>query len=353
MKQTLAIIFGGASSEYKVSLQSAAAVAGAVDANDYDLVLLGITAAGQWLYYNGPIEQIEEDTWWKHSSCAAAFLSPSREDHGVWVVQQDNIEKKTLDLAFPVLHGKNGEDGTVQGLLQLAGIPCVGSGTLASALCMDKDAAHRLAQQEGVLCPAYILVEKREKTAQEIEQEVLQGMQDTPLPWFVKPVSEGSSFGVTKVEDYSQLAAALQHAFKYTKRIVVEQGIEGIEIGCAILGNDELITGVPDAIALQQGFFDYHEKYTLETARILLPAPVAPQILENAKDTAKRLYRLFGCKGFARVDLFCTKEGTLLFNEVNTIPGLTLHSRYPGMMNAAQVPFKQMIQRLLELAVEE
>ncbi|MGD9560250.1 MAG: D-alanine--(R)-lactate ligase, partial [Oscillospiraceae bacterium] len=205
MKKTLAVLFGGCSSEYEVSLHSAAAVIDAVDRARYELLTVGITRSGQWLLYPGGTEAILQDSWWRHADCVPALLSPSREDHGLWLAHADGWVCKPLDLVFPVLHGKNGEDGTVQGLLELAGIPFVGCGCLCSALCMDKQVAHALAGQAGIACPPFITVHHAGQPLAQLAQEVTEGMGDIPMPWFVKPAAEGSSFGVSRVQTPAQL----------------------------------------------------------------------------------------------------------------------------------------------------
>lgn len=351
MKKTLLVLFGGASSEYEVSLQSATAVLRAVNTELYEVVRVGITRFGQWLHYTGPLEDIENDTWHAHPSCAPALLSPSREEHGLWLPTLQGGAVKTIDLCLPVLHGKNGEDGTVQGLLQLAGIPVAGCGCRTSALCMDKHLAHALARADGIDCPRFAVLQAG-LPLQELVRSTAQQLQGVPLPWYVKPAGEGSSFGISRIEGMGQLPDALQNAFIYGKKVVVEEGIDGFEVGCAILGTQNPVTGAVDAIQLAGAFFDYHEKYTLETAQILLPAPLNKKETARVKEVALRLYRLFECSGFARVDLFYTPNGRIIFNEINTIPGMTAHSRYPGMLAAAGIPFEVMVARILTGAVE-
>ncbi len=350
MKNTLAIIFGGCSSEYEVSLVSAAAVIDAVNREHYEVLTIGITRKGQWLLYDGGTENIRWDTWYTHPSCLPAVLSPSREDHGFWLISPSEVRLKRVDLVFPVLHGCNGEDGTVQGLLELSGIPFVGCGCQASAVCMDKATAHHLARSAGFACPAFVTVQPDENL-ERAALAVITGMKHVPLPWFVKPAREGSSFGVSRIDNLDDLPLALDTAFRYGGKVVAEQGIGGFEVGCAVMGREKLQTGAVDAISLEGGFFDFHEKYHLETASILLPAPLEPSVAERIKNTAIALYRLLGCRDFARVDLFLTGDGELFFNEINTIPGLTAHSRFPGMMRAAGLDFDAMVARLLEGAM--
>lgn len=347
MKKKIAIIFGGCSTEYSVSLQSAFAVICNLDTDKYDPILIGITRQGDWFRYAGAVEKIKNDTWFAGESCIPAVISPSREVHGIFVFHKDKVEKIRIDAAFPIMHGKNGEDGTLQGLLELAGIPFVGCGTLCSALCMDKDLAHVVAQAAGVKVPAYVVVRKRDNLMRKVEEADRLG-----YPLFVKPAKAGSSFGITRVERKEQLPGALDIAFLHDNKVVIEQYIDGFEVGCAIMGNDELITGEVDEIELRQGFFDYNEKYTLETSKIHMPARISAQKAKEIKETAITLYRSLECAGFARVDMFLTPEGGIVFNEINTIPGFTSHSRYPSMLRGIGMHFGEIIDRLIGLVME-
>ena len=258
------------------------------------------------------------------------------------------MEAVHLDAAFPVLHGKNGEDGTVQGLLELAGIPVVGCGSLASAVCMDKETAHAVARDAGIPVPAFFSVRKGLYDPAQAAAEA----EKLGYPLFVKPSRAGSSFGVSRVEEPAQLAPAVEAAFRHDGEILLEEAIPGFEVGCAVLGNRELTVGAVDEVELSRGFFNYTEKYTLQTSAIHCPARIAPQKAAEIRETAKVLYRALGCRGFARVDLFLTPWGEIVFNEVNTIPGFTPHSRYPAMMRAAGIPFRELVSRLIQLGAE-
>ncbi|MCI9613343.1 MAG: D-alanine--D-serine ligase VanG [Eubacterium sp.] len=343
-----AVIFGGYSSEYSVSLQSATAVLQNLDPEKYELVPVGITKAGDWFYYTGAFSKIQEDTWHLGNDCIPAALSPVRNSRCLLLFEKGGVRRLAVDLVFPVLHGKNGEDGTVQGAAALAGIPLAGCGVLASALCMDKDRAHRLVEAAGVRVPrAFVLKAGTDgKKAQEFAAQ-------TGYPVFVKPVKAGSSYGISKVGTPENLHNALVLAFQYDSEVIVEEAIDGFEVGCAVLGNDVLVTGEVDEIELSGGFFDFTEKYTLKTSAIHVPARIDPVLAETVKKTAKVIYRALGCSGFARVDCFITPQGGIVFNEVNTIPGFTEHSRYPGMMQAAGYSFREMLDRIVALALEE
>lgn len=345
-KRTVAVLFGGCSSEYSVSLASAQAVVQHMDRERYTPVLIGISRSGAWLHYTGPVERMAEDTWNDPRWCAPAVVSLDRGDQTLLVRRGEQIERIHLDAAFPVLHGKNGEDGTVQGVFELAGIPLVGCGVLASALCMDKDRAHKLAAVAGVNVPNSFVLRRGEA------QEAASRAEALGYPIFVKPVKAGSSYGVTKVTERGQLAAAVELAFSHDDAVLLEECISGFEVGCAVLGNDVLTVGAVDEIELQSGFFDYTEKYTLKTAQIHVPARIRPEQSAQIQETARTVYRALGCRGFARVDLFLDAQGRIVFNEVNTIPGFTAHSRYPSMMKAAGLSLQEVLTALIELAVE-
>lgn len=345
-KRTVAVLFGGCSSEYSVSLASAQAVVQHMDRERYTPVLIGISRSGAWLHYTGPVERIAEDTWNDPRWCAPAVVSLDRGDQMLLVRRGKQVERVHLDAAFPVLHGKNGEDGTVQGVFELAGIPLVGCGVLASALCMDKDRAHKLAAVAGVSVPNSYMLGRGEAGEAASRAERL------GYPIFVKPVKAGSSYGVTKVTERGQLAAAVELAFSHDDAVLLEECISGFEVGCAVLGNDVLTMGAVDEIELQSGFFDYTEKYTLKTAQIHVPARIRPEQSTQIQETARTVYRALGCRGFARVDLFLDAQGRIVFNEVNTIPGFTAHSRYPSMMKAAGLSLQEILTAVIELAVE-
>ena len=317
-KKTLAVLFGGHSSEYEVSLQSAAAVLEAVDTERFDPLPIGITKDGNWHHYLGTYSAIAAGTWVDDPTLLRpAAFSPSRGAPGFWELHNGKWMLRRIDLAFPVLHGKNGEDGTVQGLFELS----------------------------GIAVPKSVVLEKN--TA-ETRQKILDTLS---FPVFVKPVRAGSSFGVTRVESRDALGTAVDAALRYDSSVIVEEAVPGFEVGCAVLGTDTLTVGRTDEIELSGGFFDFEEKYTLKTSRIHMPARVDAATELRIQEAAKTIYRALGCSGFARVDLFLTPSGELVFNEVNTIPGLTAHSRFPNMMKGIGLSFPQMIDRLLGLYV--
>ena len=341
----IAVLFGGCSPEYEVSLKSAYSVI--THMSEYEPILIGISRSGAWFHFSGAPQKILDDTWLNPDDCTQAIISPDRKTKGVLVFEQSRVRILKLDAAMPILHGKYGEDGTVQGLLELAGIPVVGCGTLASALCMDKDRAHKIAAAAGVRVPRSFTANAATNRDRLYRQAERLG-----FPLFVKPVKAGSSFGITKVWSKDGLTAAMQCALSYDDAVIVEETIAGFEVGCAVLGDgDNLLVGELDEIELADGFFDYAEKYTLETSSIHVPARISKQKADEIKTAAQTIYRALGCTGFARVDQFLMPCGEIVFNEVNTIPGFTAHSRYPNMLKAIGMTFEEVISILIEQAV--
>lgn len=342
--KTILVLFGGCSTEYEISLQSAASVLGTLTPMVRRVLPVGITREGRWLRYLGDPSALSENHWQQAGIPCTLTL-----DRGscrlLWL--DGSGRQETFDAAFPVLHGKNGEDGTVQGIFELAGVPLIGCGVLSSALCMDKDRAHKLAALAGVAVPKSAVF-RRDASPDDIA-----GAAETlGWPLFVKPVRAGSSFGISRVENAGQLPDAVAEAFRHDCEILLEEAVPGFEVGCAVLGNTELITGAVDEIELSKGFFNFEEKYTLKTSAIHCPARIPPEKAAEIQAAAKRVYRALGCRVFARVDLFLTPDGRVIFNEVNTIPGFTAHSRYPGMMRAAGLELPELVAKMVELGVQ-
>lgn len=343
-KKKIAVLFGGCSSEYGVSLQSAYSVLTELDRDKYEIIPIGITRGGDWFRFLGEPEAVLNDTWTGAPELTVPVaVSQSRSDHGIIEFRRSGPENVRIDMAFPVLHGKNGEDGTVQGVFEIAGIPVVGCGTLSSALCMDKDRAHILVAADGIAVP------KSAKLTAGGNENAAALAEEIGYPLFVKPVRAGSSFGISKVSSPDELPAAVALAFEHDSEVIMEEFIDGFEVGCAVLGDRELTVGRVDEIELSGGFFDFDEKYTLKTSKIHMPARIDSQCEERIKATAAKIYRILGCSGFARVDMFLTPSQKIVFNEVNTIPGFTSHSRYPNMMKGIGLSFGRVLDMLIEL----
>lgn len=343
-KQIVAVLFGGHSTEYEVSLQSAYAVITHIDRDVYQVVMIGLAKeTGQWFWYQGEPEGILENTWQEEGMCIPVYAPTDRQVKGLYYLKDGAMRVLPIDLALPILHGKNGEDGTVQGTLSLAGIRVVGCDLLSSAVCMDKEMAHRIAAQYGVLVPRDLRIEKPYDTLQIWKEAERLG-----YPLIVKPVRSGSSYGISMVEKEEELIEAIERAFTYDTTVILEEWIQGREVGCAVLGKEHLIVGEVDEIELSEGFFDFTEKYTLKTSKIHVPARIPKETAKQVKKMAQTIYQALGCRGFARVDLFFTEDGRLYFNEVNTIPGFTAHSRFPNMLKAAGYSFEEIIDRILK-----
>jgi len=350
MKKRIAVVFGGCSSEYAVSLQSAFSALSNLDPSRYDIVPIGITQQGDWFWYHGPYENIGTDAWRDNEyDLTSCVISPSQTTHGLVIFSSTATRTLRLDAVFPIMHGKQGEDGTIQGLCELAGIPVIGCDALSSALCMDKDKAHKLVADAGVEVPRSYTISKQPYL--EIQAATL--AREVGYPLFVKPVKAGSSLGVSRVESRSELMEAIDNAFEHDDAVLLEEAISGFEIGCAVVGTDALMTGELDEVELSGGFFNYVEKYSLETSEIHVPARITAAQSEAAKETAKTIYRALGCKHFARVDMFLTSEGRIIFNEVNTIPGFTEHSRFPNMMKAVGFDFEDLLSYLIDCVLHE
>ena len=346
-KKKVAIIFGGNSTEYEVSLQSASAVFESINMDKYDVIPVGITRDGKWYHYTGEKENIKNNTWYEDSkNLYSVVVSQNCSDKGFIEFKDDKYSIIKVDLVFPILHGKNGEDGTLQGLFEMAGIPVVGCDTLSSALCMDKDRAHKLVSVEGISVPK--AVSFKEYNKEEALKEVYANLS---YPLFVKPIQAGSSFGITKVYKKEELDAAVELAFEHDDEVIVEENIQGFEVGCAVLGIDKLVVGRVDEIELSDGFFDYTEKYTLKSSKIHMPARIDAELEKKIQDTAIIIYKALGCSGLARVDMFYTPSGDIVFNEVNTIPGFTSHSRYPNMMKGIGLSFEDLLEKLIGMYI--
>ncbi len=336
----IAILFGGTSEEHPISVKSTQEVARHLDLDKYEPFYIGITRGGAWQLCDGP------DADWETRRCPPAMLSPDRSVHGLLVREQGQYRTIPLDVVFPVLHGKLGEDGAMQGLLELTGIPYVGCDVQSSALCMDKSLAYVVAGNVGIATPRFWTV-------------AANGHGDPgrlTYPVFVKPARSGSSFGVSKVWRMEELPSAVQAARQYDTKVLIEEAVVGSEVGCAISGNEaELIAGEPDRIVLSHGFFRIHQEDQpengSENATFVVPADISAEVRQLIQETATTIYRALGCRGLARVDLFLKEDGELVLNEVNTLPGLTSYSRYPRMMAAAGLSLAEVIDRIVSLAL--
>ena len=331
------MLFGGQSAEHEVSCVTAASVLGAVDRDRYDVVPVGITTEGRWVLADDAVHLLDSGA--KALRPAGAEIEPGPK--GMALTEQTVV--------FPLLHGPMGEDGTVQGMLELAGVPYVGTGVLGSALAMDKAKARQVFEHAGI--PGARWLARRDGA---VEDDFAAAVEKT-LGWpaFVKPSNMGSSVGVTKVKSPSDLEAAVEVALAYDEWVLVEEAIDGREVECAVLGNTDPRASVIGEIIPKAEFYDYDDKYSGDGADLVIPAELPPDVSDEARALAVRAFEAVRAEGFARVDFFYEEGGRgLLLNEVNTIPGFTPYSMYPKLWAATGVPYDELIDELVRLALE-
>lgn len=349
-KKRIAVLFGGRSGEYEVSLMSAASVLRNMDNDKYEPIMVGITKEGRWMLYDGPVNDIETNRW--QTAARPVFLPPDPSYKGFVDIERDNAVIE-VDAVFPVLHGPHGEDGTVQGLLELADLPYVGCGVLASALAMDKVASKDVFIRHGLAAAEYISVLYEHFVA---EPSVLTSLVEERLgyPCFVKPANMGSSVGITKAHDQQELMRAMALAGRYDRKILIEQFIDGYEVECSVLGNDDPQASTVGQIVPCNEFYDYDAKYFDDgKSGLLIPAPLPMDVMEEIRRVAVIAYKALDCAGMARADFLIRKTDYKVYiNEINTIPGFTKISMYPKLWEASGLPYKDLIDRLIALAFE-
>ena len=347
-KIRIGILFGGKSAEHEVSLASAKNVAQALDRNKYEPVAIGIDKSGKWYLQDptallaGKIDKVE------HLPSRALTVLPG--EVGTFAVAERK-EAAPLDVIFPILHGTFGEDGTVQGLLKLADIPFVGAGVLGSAVGMDKDVMKRLLRDAGVPIGKFLVFQDARRSQISFDQVIA----ELGSPVFVKPANLGSSVGVSKAKNSAEFMEAVENAFGYDRKIIVEEFIPGREIECAVLGNENPIASVPGEVIPQGSheFYSYEAKYLDEHGAVLkIPADLPEKTIKEVQDIAVRTFKALSCEGLGRVDSFLTPDGRVIANEINTIPGFTKISMYPKLWEASGIPYGELIDRLITLAIE-
>jgi D-alanine-D-alanine ligase len=346
----IAVLFGGRSAEHEVSIASASSVIRALDPAKYDVVAIGISKDGRWLV-GDRAQKMLSDTLKRGQR---VFLPPEPGASALMRFADEGTGPAVgIDVVFPVLHGTYGEDGTLQGLLELTNLPYVGAGVLASAVGMDKDVQKRLYEQGGLPVVPWIAVPRSrwEKHRQEALDEVARQFQ---FPMFVKPATLGSSVGMTKVHDTEELPAAMDLAAQFAQKILIERGVNAREIEVAVLGNEDPKASVPGEIIPHREFYDYAAKYTEEGTQLVIPAPLNPRQIAKLQGYAVRAFQLIEARGMARVDFFLERQtGRIYLNEINTIPGFTSISMYPRMWEASGLSYRELIDRLIELALEQ
>ncbi len=351
-KLSVCILFGGMSPEHEVSLRSAESVLNNIDTEKYNIFPVGITRKGDWILFTGTdYTMLSSGEWETFEGNRRAAISPVR-GQGLLSFEGDCVVREHIDVVFPVLHGENGEDGAMQGLLQLAGIPYVGPHVAASAVSMDKTLTKLVMDQAQIPQAAWHLVRaielenRMDRVLDTIEQRF-------EYPVFVKPAGTGSSVGVSKARDREELKKALTDAAVYDDKILVEEFIHGREIEVAVMGNDSPVASVCGEIDSGAEFYDYEAKYITDTSTAYIPARIDEEVAEQVREWAVKAYTALGCQGLSRVDFFVTfEENKVVFNEINTLPGFTSISMYPKLFAASGIPYGQLLDSLLELAME-
>ena len=351
-KLSVCILFGGISPEHEVSLRSAESVLNNIDQSKYNVFPVGITKDGDWICFGGKdYSMLPAGTWTSHPDNRRAAISPVR-GQGLLTFEGDCVVRERIDVVFPVLHGENGEDGAMQGLLQMAGIPYVGPHVAASAVAMDKTLTKLVVDQAGVPQAAWQLV-RRQDLEFHMENTLARLEEKFSYPMFVKPAGTGSSVGVSKAVDQEALRAALLAASVYDSKILVEEFIHGREVEVAVMGNDNPVASICGEIDSGADFYDYEAKYVTDTSVAYIPARISEETQELVREAAVKVYSAIGCQGLSRVDFFVTFEGErVVFNEINTLPGFTSISMYPKLFAASGIPYGELIDELIHLAVE-
>lgn len=355
-KIRVAVIFGGQSSEHEVSRVSAQSVLNNIDREKYDVEMIGITKDGRWLSYDGPVNLLGTGEW---QAIAEARLKvgvaalPDSSARGILKAAGAEKGESRVDVVFPVLHGCNGEDGTIQGLFELAGLPYVGCGVLGSALGMDKAYARIVFEKEGIPQGKY-LVYSRKQIDNENERIIKEIEEALSYPCFVKPSNAGSSVGVSKAHDRPELVEALSFAARYDRRVLVEEFLDAKEAECAVLGNDDPVASTVGEVIPCNEFYDYEAKYRSgDDSEVIIPARLPDAIIQKIRDYAVRAFKALDLSGLARVDFFVHKDtGEIYINEVNTLPGFTKISMYPKLWEASGLPYGKLIEKLIDLAYE-
>lgn len=353
-KKTIAILFGGASSEHEVSRRSVTSIINNISREKYEIILIGITKKGEWFQYTGNFSKILDGEWENDiKNKKKAFISPDTSIGGIVVLENEKYYTIKIDAVFPVLHGKNGEDGTIQGLFQLAKIPFVGCNLLSSAACMDKIFTNIILTNAGIKKAKFAFITEYDfKTDKENSISYIEKILPN-YPLFVKPSNAGSSVGVSKVFSREELNNAIKTALCEDSRVLIEENISGQEVECAVLGNENPIVSICGEIAPANEFYDYAAKYINDNSKLYIPARISNEISDKIRKIAIKAYKTLGCEGLCRMDFFVEKNTKEIYlNEPNTLPGFTSISMYPKLFENTGIPYSELIDRLINLSFE-
>lgn len=347
----VAVIFGGMSNEHEISLISATHVIKNIPAEKFEVIKIGITKKGRWLFFPGDVSMLQDGTWEEHPDCTPCILSPDPIHKGFFKILGDGrFANLKVDCIFPVLHGKNGEDGTIQGLFTLSGIPYVGCDVISSANCMDKDVTHTILKNAGIKTADWYTMFDYELS--ELDKKAEEIVSKLKFPMFVKPSNCGSSIGISKVDNIEDLKNGIKYAFTHDKKVVIETGIVGREVECAVMGNARPFASTVGEIEPVDGFYDFEGKYQSSSCGLFIPARISDEDIERIKQVALKAYMALGCKGLSRVDCFLCENGDIYLNEINTLPGFTSISMYPKLMEYMGMTQGEILEKLINLAFE-
>ncbi len=347
MKKQLAVIFGGQSSEHDVSCVSAANIIEGIDKEKYEIHKIGITKEGNWLYVE-EVDSIRDGSW--REGTVTAIISPDHKFQGIWKTDGTSVELISIDVIFPVLHGLYGEDGTIQGLFEMSGIPYVGCGVLASAASMDKISTKVFADRIGIHQANYVV--DIAKDCSEINHTMKIAEAKLSYPMFVKPSNAGSSQGVSKAHNREELKKAIELAKEHDHRVLIEENINGREIECAVLGGEQVKASKVGEVVSSGEFYDFDSKYNDENSKTIVDPDLPEAVKEKVRSNAVAIFKAVSGFGLARVDFFVEESGEVVFNEINTLPGFTSISMYPMLWEAMGIDQKELLSRLIELAYE-
>ncbi|MGI6508643.1 MAG: D-alanine--D-alanine ligase family protein [Saccharofermentanales bacterium] len=350
MKKNICVLFGGKSSEFYVSCNSARTIITNIPTEKYNVIPVGITQEGDWYYYEDSIDLLPEAKWLdSEKKYPAAFLTNAKFP-GLTVFRGEKTEQIAVDAVFPVLHGKNGEDGTVQGLLDMLEIPYVGCGLLSSAISMDKSYTKMAVNTLAIKQAPYVLLTSKQ-TAEKRIANMDKAEKELGYPMFVKPCRAGSSCGVSKAKDRAGLEKAIEEALKFDSKVLVEKAIVGRELECAVLDAEELVPSRVGEIVVTAEFYSYDAKYADATSRTDTDPDLPDGVVERIQDAACRIFRMLDCRSLSRVDFFLEEStGDVVFNEINTLPGFTNISMYPMLMGKVGYPLPELVDKLIETA---
>lgn len=350
-KIKVAVLFGGVSNEHDISLISATNIINAIPSDKYEVIPIGITKKGRWLFYPGDVNLIAGGNWDANPDCVPAVILPDPMYKGIVKILDGTYSITKIDVVFPALHGRNGEDGRIQGLLEMSGIPYVGCGCLSSAACMDKAITHTILEANGVNMARWRSITSSQLNKLDEICENIAAELDYPL--FVKPANSGSSVGVNRADSFEELRDAVKLAFAHDSKVIIEEYIKGRELECAVFGDKNIFASDVGEINSCNEFYDYDAKYILGTSSLSIPADIPAESSKEIRETALKAFRAMECRGLSRIDFFLKEDGTVILNEINTLPGFTPISMYPKLMEHLGIPQPELLDRLIKLCLDD